>query len=133
MILPVIICLYYLLESVFVVAYLDTVYFGVTQWQETLYRLDLTTNISVGDGLVNGAMGVIRHLLPQKHETFTLFGLPLTMLTLAKIKEKHMVHCTRIMWLFIIHGHLSLQFTKNGKQELEGTGNFVWCPGFNFH
>ena len=47
MILPVIICLYYLLESVFVVAYLDTVYFGVTQWQETLYRLDLTTNISI--------------------------------------------------------------------------------------
>ena len=47
MILPVIICLYYLLESVFVVAYLDTVYFGVTQWQETLYRLDLTTNIYI--------------------------------------------------------------------------------------
>ena len=40
MILPVIICLYYLLESAFVVAYLDTVYFGVTQWQEILYRLD---------------------------------------------------------------------------------------------
>ena len=40
MILPVIICLYYLLESAFVVAYLDTVYFGVTHWQETLYRLD---------------------------------------------------------------------------------------------
>ena len=41
MILPVIICLYYLLESAFVVAYLDTVYFGVTHWQETLYRLVL--------------------------------------------------------------------------------------------
>ena len=40
MILPVIICLYYLLESAFVVLYLDTVYFGVTHWQETLYRLD---------------------------------------------------------------------------------------------
>ena len=40
MILPVIICLYYLLESAFVVAYLDTVYFGVTHWQETLNRLD---------------------------------------------------------------------------------------------
>jgi len=39
MILPVIICLYYLIESAFVVAYLDTVYFGVTHWQETLYRL----------------------------------------------------------------------------------------------
>ena len=38
MILPVIICLYYLLESAFVVAYLDTVYFGVTEWQQKLYK-----------------------------------------------------------------------------------------------
>ena len=38
MILPVIICLYYLLESAFVVAYLDTVYFGVTEWQHKLSR-----------------------------------------------------------------------------------------------
>ena len=30
--------LYYLLESAFVVAYLDTVYFEVTEWQQKLYR-----------------------------------------------------------------------------------------------
>ena len=35
MIIPVLVFLYYILDSALVVAYLDTVYFNVTDWQRT--------------------------------------------------------------------------------------------------
>ena len=34
MVLPVLVFLYYILDSAVVVAYLDTVYFGVVEWQQ---------------------------------------------------------------------------------------------------
>ena len=38
MVLPVLVCIYYILDSAVVVAYLDTVYFNVGDWQQKLLR-----------------------------------------------------------------------------------------------
>lgn len=38
MVLPVLVFLYYILDSAVVVAYLDTVYFGVVEWQQRILK-----------------------------------------------------------------------------------------------
>ena len=51
MIIPVLVFLYYILDSALVVAYLDTVYFNVTDWQRKLIKLwsfgDIRTNFII--------------------------------------------------------------------------------------
>ena len=51
MIIPVLVFLYYILDSAMVVAYLDTVYFNVTDWQRKLIKLwsfgDIRTNFII--------------------------------------------------------------------------------------
>ena len=55
MILPVLVFLYYILDSALVVAYLDTVYFNVTDWQRKILKV-----WSIGDIRTNF---IIQHLL----------------------------------------------------------------------
>ena len=47
MVLPVLVFLYYILDSAVVVAYLDTVYFGVVEWQQRILKWVFTLLLTV--------------------------------------------------------------------------------------